>query len=132
MHKADWKEVEAALGGSAWRVALLLGLREALGLLSEAGCRTAYLDGSFVTAKKDPGDFDVCWEARGVKPDLLDPVFFDFSANRRAQKERFGGELFPTEATADSAGTGFLDYFQRDRRTDQPKGILELSLKELP
>ena len=90
-----------------------------------------YLNGSFVTAKEEPRDFDVCWEAKGVDPSLLDPVFFDFSANRKGQKMRFGGELFPAEATADLAGTGFLEY-QRDRRTGRPKGILELDLEELP
>lgn len=78
---------------------LLLGLREALGLLADAGCRTAYLDGSFVSAKEVPGDFDVCWDVTGVDPDLLDPVFFDFSASRRAQKMRFGGELFPADGS---------------------------------
>jgi len=99
--------VEATLGGSTWRAALLVGLRDALGRLAKAGCQT-------------------------VDPSLLDPVFFDFSANRKGQKMRFGGELFPAEATADLAGTGFLEYFQRDRRTGRPKGILELDLRELP
>jgi hypothetical protein len=124
--------VEATLGGSTWRAALLVGLHEALSLLAMAGCQTVYLDGSFVTAKEAPRDFDVCWEARGVDPGLLDAVFFDFSANRQGQKMRFGGELFPAEAMADLAGTGFLEYFQRDRRTGRPKGILELDLRELP
>jgi len=123
--------VEATLGGSTWRAALLVGLRDALGRLAKAGCQTVYLNGSFVTAKEEPRDFDVCWEAKGVDPSLLDPVFFDFSANRKGQKMRFGGELFPAEATADLAGTGFLEY-QRDRRTGRPKGILELDLEELP
>jgi hypothetical protein len=40
------------------RRTLLAGLREALGALREAGCRTVYLDGSFVTAKEAPEDFD--------------------------------------------------------------------------
>jgi uncharacterized protein DUF6932 len=123
--------VEAALGGSAWRAALLAGLAEALGFLSEAGCRTAFLDGSFVTAKEQPGDFDVCWAAEGVDPELLDPVFLDFSAGRSAQKQRFGGEFFPANAAADFAATPFLQYFQRDRHTGQPKGILELALEDL-
>ena len=43
-----------------------------------AGCRRAYVDGSFVTAKEVPGDFDGCWEAEDVDPDALDPVLLDF------------------------------------------------------
>ncbi len=65
IHKADWTELEAAFGGSPRRVALLAGLREALASLRRAGCRTAYIDGSFVTAKEEPGDFDACWDAVG-------------------------------------------------------------------
>ncbi len=38
---------------------LLDGLLDALRSLKHAGCRTAYLDGSFVTA---------CWEIAGVDP----------------------------------------------------------------
>lgn len=131
IHKADWNELEAAFGGSPRRIALLAGLHEALGSLSRAGCRTAYIDGSFVTAKAQPGDFDVCWDAVGVDPAALDPVLLDFSERRKAQKERFGGELFPADTAAEPAGTRFLDYFQRDRDTGDPKGIVQIDLEVL-
>ena len=131
VHKADWNELKAAFGGSPHRVALLAGLREALVSLRSAGCRTVYIDGSFVTVKEEPGDFDACWDAAGVDPDALDPVLLDFSGGRRAQKERFGGELFPADTAAEPAGTRFLDYFQRDRDTGDPKGIVEIDLEVL-
>lgn len=38
------------------------GLKAALENLSGADCRTAYVDGSFVTHKAIPNDYDVCWE----------------------------------------------------------------------
>jgi|SRR6478672_1777406 len=131
IHKATWGEVEARFSGSPRRAALALGLREALVVLRNAGCQTACIDGSFVTSKEEPGDFDVCWEARNVDPDALDPVLLRFSEGRRAQKERFGGELFPAEALADPMGTRFLDYFQRDRNTGEPKGIIQIDLEDL-
>ncbi len=131
IHKADWAELESEFGGSTRRRALLSGLREALLSLHKAGCHTAYVDGSFVTAKEEPGDFDACWDAASVKPDALDPTLLDFSDQRRAQKERYGGELFPADVAAGPAGTRFLDYFQRDRNTGDPKGIIELDLKTL-
>jgi hypothetical protein len=116
---------------SEHRTELLDGLRAALDSLRAAGCRRAYLDGSFVTDKERPGDFDACWEAEGVDPDLLDPVLLDFSDRRAAQKRRYGGELFPAEAAAEPHGTIFLDYFQRDRDTGDPKGIVALDLEGL-
>lgn len=75
--------------------------------------------------------FDACWDAVGVDPDALDPVLLDFSDRRKAQKERFGGELFPADTAAEPAGTRFLDYFQGDRDTGDPKGIVEIDLKVL-
>ncbi|HKG01824.1 MAG TPA: hypothetical protein VKB03_01475 [Conexibacter sp.] len=111
---------------------LLDGLLDALRSLERAGCRAAYLDGSFVTAKELPGDFDACWEIAGVDPALLDGELLDFSDRRAAQKARYGGELFPAETAAEPAGTTFLDYFQRDRSTGQPKGIVAIDLGALP
>ncbi len=110
------------------RAELLDGLRDAVESLRTAGCTRVYLDGSFVTEKEIPGDFDACWEVSGVDPGLLDPVLLDFSDLRAAQKARYGGELFPAQTAAEPAGTVFLDYFQRDRHTGAPKGIIALDL----
>lgn len=129
VHKADWSELETRLGDSPRRRALLAGLREALEGLRQAGCRTAYLDGSFVTTKAEPGDFDACWEPTGVDLDAVDPVLLDFFEDRRAQKERFGGELFPVDMVAEPTGTRFLDYFQRERITGLAKGIVQIDLE---
>ena len=131
VHVATWEDIQSTFGGSEHRDSLLAGLRNALESLAGAGCRRAYIDGSFVTSKEEPADFDACWEAAGVAPDLLDPVLLDFSDRRRAQKERFGGELFPADSAAEPSGTRFLDYFQRDRTTGGPKGIVAINLEEL-
>ncbi len=52
--------------------------------------------------------------------------------HRAAQKARYGGELFPAETAAEPSGTAFLDYFQSDRETGAPKGIVAISLGDLP
>ena len=131
IHEADWNELETRFNGSGHRVELLAGLREALVALRVAGCRTAYIDGSFVTAKEEPDDFDGCWDAMGVDASLLDPVLLDFTHPRTGQKERFGGELFPAAAPADpESGALFLDFFQRDRDGER-KGIVRIDLEGL-
>ena len=33
-----------------------------------------YINGSFVTAKKIPGDYDLCWSIDGVIPEKLNPI----------------------------------------------------------
>ena len=72
LHLATWGEVASRFGGSERRLDLLAGLKQALLSLRSAGCRQAYLDGSFVTTKEAPGDFDACWEASGVDASRLD------------------------------------------------------------
>ena len=85
-----------------------------------------------MTAKGEPADFDVCWDESNVDPLLLEPVLMDFSERRRAQKERFGGELFPATMRAGPGYADFLEYFQHQRATDEPKGIVAIDLKDLP
>jgi len=131
IHEATWEELAARYGTTPHRHRLLAGLKRALGSLRDAGCRRAYVDGSFVTAKGDPADFDVCWDESNVDPVLLDPVLMDFSERRRAQKERFGGELFPATMPAGPGYADFLDYFQHERATDEPKGIVAIDLEDL-
>jgi hypothetical protein len=131
IHEATWEELVARFGWTPHRLALLAGLKAALDALRLAGCLRAYVDGSFVTAKEAPGDFDGCWETNGVDPARLDPVLLTFDRQRRAQKAKFGGELFFADAPADPAGTAFVDFFQRDR-SGRPKGIVALDLRALP
>lgn len=126
MHDADWSEFSTRYGVSGHRRKLLRGLREALLSLKRAGCRTAYIDGSFVTNKQHPKDFDACWEEAGVDPDLLDPVLLEFDNSRAAQRARFGGELFPASAPAD-ARSPFLTFFQTTA-DGHAKGIVRLDL----
>ena len=57
-HPAAWEEVVERFGWNSRRRRLLDGLADAMELLEAAGCRRVWLNGSFVTAKEEPGDFD--------------------------------------------------------------------------
>lgn len=129
IHWASWKEFENRFGTNSRRKRLLNGLQRAVSSLQKAGCRVVFVDGSFVTSKELPGDFDACWSVEGVNPDLLDPVLLDFSNGRAAQKVKFGGELFPAELIEGGSGKPFLEFFQMDKNTGKPKGIVGLRLE---
>ncbi len=88
-----------------------------------------YLDGSFVTAKPEPGDFDACWGVSGVEVERLDPLFLDFSNSRARQKARFLGEFFPADLPEGVTGKTFLEFFQMDKEAGNPKGILVIDLR---
>lgn len=111
---------------------MLAGLRRALEALRLAHCAVVYINGSFVTAKTLPGDFDACWSVAGVDPALLDPVLLDFSDSRAAQKAKYGGELFPAELAEGATGKIWLEFFQQDRATGRVKGIVAMELRSIP
>ncbi len=108
IHHATWSEIVTRYATSIRRRELLDGLLDALRSLKGVGCATAYLDGSLVTSKDHPGDFDACWVSGGVVLNRLDPELLTFSDGRAAQKARYGGELYPAEWPADADGTTYL------------------------
>ena len=108
-HEADWQELVERFGWNSRRRQLLDGLAEAIALLAAAGCHRIWLNGSFVTAKEEPADFDACWDLDDVDLDVLDPVLLDLSGGRAAQKARFGGELFPNVVETKS-GLVFAEF----------------------
>lgn len=131
IHPASWAELVDRFGDNPTRSKLLVGLRAALENLKNAGCRIAYIDGSFVTDKEYPNDFDACWEEAGVDPYLLDPVLLTFDLGRAMQKAKYFGELFPASVVADAGGLSFLEFFQTDKNTGKLKGIVAIDLEEL-
>ena len=100
--------------------------------LRDAGCTALYLDGSFVTAKDNPSDYDACWDTRGVSPGVLDPILLTFDAARLAQKLKFRGELSPASAVAEPVTQRtYLDFFQTDKSTGRAKGIVLIDPQDL-
>lgn len=129
---ASLKDVAAAFATNSWRRELFDGLVLACSKLRAAGCPTVYLDGSYVTGKPRPGDFDACWDPAGVDPAKLDPVFRRFENGRAAQKAAFKGEFFPSSMICADVGQTFVDFFQMDRFTGNQKGIISIPLSADP
>ncbi len=96
--------------------------------LAGAGCGVVYIDGSFVTSKEVPNDYDACWEEAGVDPTALDPVLLTFDPGRVTQKAKYMGELFPASSIAHADGFSFCEFFQVDKSTGRPKGIVAIDL----
>ena len=108
IHGADLSAISSRFASNRWRRELFGGLVNASSSLAFSGCLHLYLDGSFITGKPKPGDYDVCWAPHGVDSQLLDPVFGKFDNRRAAQKAKFGGEFFPSNVRADSVGRTFI------------------------
>ena len=125
VHDAGLDEVVATFAETPWREWLVEGLRLALLDLAAAGCTAAYLDGSYTTAKSVPGDFDLCWDMAGVDYGVLHPVLLMVTWPRTEQKARYRGDILPNLVEADS-GLPMLEFFQIDKETGSPKGIVRL------
>lgn len=131
IHWATWQDLCDRFGTTPHRRELLEGLKAALESLRDAGCTTAYIDGSFVTSKDVPADFDACWDPAGVDPSRLDPILLKFDRGRAAQKAKFKGELFPSSSMAATSGPAFLAFFQVDKNSGKPKGLIAVDLRRL-
>ena len=130
IHGASWDEIVERFGWTAHRMDLLAGLVDALAVLRSAGCRLAYLDGSFVTDKEVPGDYDLCWEMDGVDLHKLDPIVLDVTPPRAAQQARYRGDLLPNVLEGNS-GAPFVDFFQQNKATGGSKGIVSINIEEV-
>lgn len=127
IHDTTLAEIETVFATTPHRRSLFEGFEQVVAALERAGCSTVYLDGSFVTGKPHPSDFDGCWELAGVDPTKLDPVLMRFENRREAQKLKFQGEMFIAEWPG-APGVAFLDFFQREKFSGRPKGILRVRL----
>ena len=127
IHMSRWSEFKAAFGYNQKRQELIEGMHLALLNLKRAGCLVAYIDGSFVTQKPEPGDYDGCWDRAHVDELLVDPVLLDMSGGRHPQKRKYGGEMFPVRPGVKDF---MLRYFQIDR-DENAKGIVMICLGDL-
>lgn len=126
-HAARWDEVVARYGGDERRRALLDGLERLLALLAAVGCRRVWLNGSFVSSKVAPGDFDLAWDLGGVDLEALrrrDLALDPLVPGRMTQLRRYGGECF---AVSEPVTSGVVATFRHDR-LGREKGIVLIAL----
>jgi hypothetical protein len=131
VHCMTLDEVARQFAWNRRRQFLFEGFRRALDNLASAGCRAILLDGSFVTAKETPGDWDAAFDPVGVIPERLDPILIKYDDGRRAMRAKYLGDIFPWSAPAAGPnGALFRQFFQKDR-DGIPKGIIEIKLQVL-
>jgi hypothetical protein len=123
-HSADWDEFQSRFGWNVVRRRLLDGIRRMAISLHIAGSRFFLVDGSFVTNKEVPNDFDACCDFSDINIAKTDLRLFGTRAEMKAE---FYGELFPEQYQADDEYT-FREFFQTDR-DGIPKGVVRLMLE---
>jgi hypothetical protein len=123
IHPATIKEIERKFASTLHRRHLFSGLKRLLANLKAAGCSTFYLDGSYITSKEEPGDYDCAWDPTGVTEEI-DP---DILQSLEVRKEKYYGDIFVY--MPELGGFPYLEYFQKDL-DDNPKGIVKIDLRK--
>jgi hypothetical protein len=127
IHDTTLEEIKQRFAITKRRIELYKGFERGVISLKGAGCKVVFLDGSFISQKPIPGDFDALWDTTGVDIDKIDPVLLDFTRRRERQKLKYEGESFPSSSLADGSRT-FEEYFQVDKETGYSKGIIRVWL----
>lgn len=124
VYPATLAEIETRFAVTQHRKRLFSGLKAAAENLKTANCQTLYLNGSFITSKEEPGDYDACWEPLGVDQ-KVDPVLLTDRATRKA---KYLGDIYPRIPEL----TEGLDHFKSWQvdRDDNIKGIIIIDLRE--
>lgn len=129
-HPATWEEVTIVFGGPestrrARLTAQLLALRDALRAHRVVG--SLLLDGSYISMKLEPGDFDVLLIAPADIQNRKDiePPLADLLDTERAEKQR-GYSIFyiPSDSPVVEQLRSLWDY----AKDGTPKGVVEVSL----
>lgn len=131
IHHTTMEELITKFGYNPKRAWLIDGLKLLVTSLSKANCNLIFIDGSFVTKKELPGDYDLCWSLTGVVEQDIDPILLDFTPTGREKMEhKYRGDIFPAEIPEGASGKRFLDFFQTDKNTGESKGILAIKIGE--
>ncbi len=95
-------------------------------------CYEFYIDVSYVTTEKEPKDIDICWGSERIS----DEVFLQslFNKNKHfilslLEKKVGKCDIHPAYFVETDTKRLFIDFFQIDKVTNKPKGIIKLILK---
>lgn len=128
VHFLSLEECGRLFAWNARRRFLFDGLVRAINNLKAAGCRSVLIDGSFITAKPLPNDWDAAFDPVGVLADRVDPILLKHDDGRRAMRAKYLGDMFPWTASSAANGPLYRQFFQKDR-DGNPKGIIEIQLQ---
>lgn len=129
VHWVEWEEFEEKFNYNYTRQRLIDGLKLAMKYLQEAGSRTIYIDGSYITNKEKPGDYDACWDEEDVDRNYLRinaPTLLNLY-DKQARKAKFRGDIFRLDELVGDLGISSFEFFQCDRYLNK-KGIIAIDL----
>ena len=131
---ATLMQIKERFGKGKKRAMLFEHLIRLSTILRRGGCRTLYLDGSFITDKHLPSDYDCCFERHEVNNEtkaLIFPTPQDYAYLNWYLQETYKADIFYCDEQYDFDRIGnrpvtYLDFLQQNRGT--AKGIIAIDL----
>jgi hypothetical protein len=122
IHLSNIDEIYERFGFNEHRQNLLKGLSKAILDLKDLGFKRIYLNGSFVTHKEYPKDYDLCWEET-IEVDFelfayKNPILAGLEGQESQQKV-YSGDIYPQPSV--------FNLYQKDKNGN-PKGIICLNI----
>lgn len=138
IHTTTWQHFCTRYGTGPKRKALLENIKEVILILKQVECQYFYIDGSFVTNKRRPDDFDACWDPTGVNKKLFGEIAPELKNYPRPFsklvdcKQKYKGDVYIATLTFnESPNISCLQFFQVDKQTKEKKGIIKLDLQTI-
>lgn len=125
IYKSTLKELRKRYAYNALRMRLFQGLEALVYELRASNCATLYVDGSYITNKAEPEDYDAVWELAGVN-NTIDSTLRDGTIEQI--KRKYFGDVFCR--MPEIFGRDHLEFFQTDR-TGIAKGIIKIDLRKV-
>jgi hypothetical protein len=117
-------EVEVRYASNIQRQKLFQAFKEVLEILRAANCPEVYLNGSFICKSEEPGDYDMCYEWRGMQP--TDEFHTLLKGTPDERKKKHLGDIF-IRMSVPPYLEDYVESWQADR-DHNVKGIIRIEL----
>jgi hypothetical protein len=122
---ATVEEVHDRFAHTAHRQRLFEALSRVLDILREANYPEVHLDGSYVTAAAEPGDYDLVYEPIGMKKTEAWKELLALEMDKR--KALHLGDIF-IHMSVPPFFMNYINFWQTDDE-ENPKGIIRIELR---
>ncbi|KAA6345245.1 hypothetical protein EZS27_007175 [termite gut metagenome] len=128
IYETTFEEIKERLGFSNRRNRLLIGMKELMDVCKQLRCNVFYLDGSFVSEKLRPSDYDACWDTTSIHRELVLKAASE--SILAALEEEYGGEIYyARDKSFRNPSITILEDFQLCKENPAiKKGILKINL----
>lgn len=128
IHLVTISEFKKRFVNSIKREELFIGIERLMKDLRKFNCKAIYIDGSYVTDNPSPKDIDVLWEDDNIEypfAELMLPILFESNIDI---KRAYGFYVYPANYNVTGIGLTFLNFFQLDKASGTPKGIIKIKI----